>query len=355
MKRAIEAWQRFWFTPIDPIGLDGVRVLAGTLIFFWLAGFVGHQYGLFSLDGWFDRVAYREASSLPEDVRPIMSWSLLFLAPNAFLVNAIYFGSLVAVALFTLGIATRLTSILTWLVVASFTANPAIFSGGDVLLLILSLYLMVGYLFDGLGTYFTGGDERLSTGELFLGARGHRLFGNRGPARESVAANISLRLIQVHLAIVLFSSATHKLQSSLWWSGTAIWFPLHSPFSTSIDDVLASSPNANLIMIVISLMTYGVLAWELSFPFLMWRPAWRPIMLLGAALGWIGNVFVFGLPIFGPAIFIGCLAFLPAETWRAWIARLAAAIGRSPAAQPANNELVETRLRAADAHSKVLA
>lgn len=355
MKRGIEAWQRFWFTAVDPIGLDGVRVLAGSLIFCWLAAFAGHQYGFFSLDGWFDRVAYREASILPEEVRPIMSWSLLYLAPNAITLHVFFFASLITVALFTLGIATRLTSVLTWLIVASFTANPAIFHGGDVLLLILSLYLMVGYLLDGLGTYFADGEERLTAGELLFGARGHRIFGNRAAARPSVAANVTLRLIQIHLAIVLFSSGVHKLQSSLWWSGAALWFPLHPPFSTSIDDVLASAPNANLIMIVLSFCGYAMIAWEISFPFVMWRPSWRPIMLTGAALGWFGNVFVFGLPIFGPAIFIGCLAFLPAESWRSWVERLATAIGRSSATEPSKNDFVETRVRTADARSKVVA
>ena len=67
------------------------------------------------------------------------------LGNNRTLINAFYYSSLGVLALFTLGIATRLTAPLTWVVVCSFLSNPATLYEGDFLLVILAFYLMVGY------------------------------------------------------------------------------------------------------------------------------------------------------------------------------------------------------------------
>ena len=59
-----ETWSRFWFLPIDPIGLHGLRTFAGLLVLAWLLGFAGRHDALFGLEGWFDLQAYRESGSL---------------------------------------------------------------------------------------------------------------------------------------------------------------------------------------------------------------------------------------------------------------------------------------------------
>ena len=34
----IHSWVRFWFTPVDPVGLHAVRLLTGLLLLAWLQG-----------------------------------------------------------------------------------------------------------------------------------------------------------------------------------------------------------------------------------------------------------------------------------------------------------------------------
>lgn len=68
-------------------------------------------------------------------------------------------------------------------------------------------------------------------------------------------------------------------------------------------------------MFLLSMAAYATLAWQIGFPLYAWRPRWLPVLLGGAAAGWIGLAFIYKLPVLGPALFAGCLAFVPAETW----------------------------------------
>jgi hypothetical protein len=304
------SWVRFWFTPIDPTGLHVIRVLAGLLFLSWLLGFAGHVNELFGLQGWFDAQAYREAGrmTMPNGPPAPITWSLLYLCGNNdTLVTAFYWGSIAVLTLFTLGVATRITSVLTWLVVASFTANPAISYDADALLLILAFYLMFGYVLLG---QFHGG----------LGILG-RIFGGNswlGPKPPSLAANVTLRLLQVHFTIVIFVAGLHKLQSGDWWSGAALWYPLYPPFKATMNEVKAHAGHRDLYLVLISLGTYLVLAWQIGFPLFAWRRSWRLVLIGGAAIGWLGTAFIYQLPVFGPAFLIAALCFLTPDEWQ-WL------------------------------------
>ncbi|MCS6975914.1 MAG: hypothetical protein NZM31_02735 [Gemmatales bacterium] len=315
------AWVRFWFTPTDPTGLHALRLLTGLLVLTWLLGFAGQENALFGLRGWFDTQAYKDASRLPNTANmpaPI-TWSLVYLCgEDENLVTALYWSSVLVVALFTLGVATRITSVMTWLAVASFTANPAISYDGDVLLLMLTFYLMIGYVLLG----WWHGDLK-GMGRLIGGSKCLIL----GPSDKppSVAANVAVRLIQVHFAIIVVVSALHKLQSGDWWSGTALWYPLFPPFQTKLAEIREMAPRRDFYLVALSLATYAALLWQLAFPFFAWRPRWRIVLLGGAVVGWIGTAFVYKLPIFGPAYLIGALSYLTEDEWRfltGWLRRL---------------------------------
>src|SRR5262249_17843092 len=153
-------------------------------------------------------------------------WSILYLFPgNPGAVTAIYWASVAILVLFTVGLWPRVTAVLTWAVVASFTANPAIGFDADALLQIFAFYLMLGYLLLGQRDPDQSAAARLlgPSSALFFGPRGER------PPQPSVGANLALRLLQVHFAVVLVTSALAKTQSGDWWSGCAFWYPLHPP------------------------------------------------------------------------------------------------------------------------------
>jgi hypothetical protein len=305
----VRSWIAFWFTPVDPVGLHVLRVLAGLLFLAWLLPFAGHLDSLFGLHGWFDQKAYAEIDQMP-GLFPPVGWSLLYLrwvGANPGVLTAVYGVSLAVIALFTLGVAPRLTAVLTWVVVISFTANPALYYEGDVLLRVLAFYLMVGYLLLGLRST----DQPRAS--VLLGP----MWFLRGPWRwPSVGANLALRLLQVHVAIVIVASGLHKLQFGDWWGGVALWYALYPPLETTLAQARANAGQYEAYLTLLSLATYAVLVWQLGFPLYAWRPSWRFVLVGGALIGWLGTAFVYRLPLIGPAILIGCLGFLTPEEWR---------------------------------------
>jgi hypothetical protein len=326
---------RFWFTPADPVGLHAVRLLGGLLLLAWLLPFAGQLDSLFGTQGWFDQQAYTEAARFPDATPKPITWSVLYLCgSDARLLALAYWLSIGVLVLFTLGFASRLTAVLTWVVVASFTAHPAIDYDGDVLLLILSFYLMVGYLLFGQRS------RGLSPAERLLGGRASWLLG-RATVRPSLGANLALRLLQVHLALVLVTSGLHKLQFGAWWAGIALWFPLYPPFETTLAQAQEYTPYRESYLFVLSAAAYLVLAWQIGFPLFAWRRRWRPVLLGGAALGWLGTALVYRMPVVGPAVFIGCVSFVSPAGWHRLLARIPGLRGLAPTSPPTPEEWAE--------------
>jgi hypothetical protein len=318
----VHRWIRFWFTPVDAAGLHGLRLLAGLLFVFWLITLAGNQQALFSLSGWVDPRVYIEASRLQEPA----GWSVLYLFNSGWL-EAVYWGSIVLFVLFALGLWTRLTGLLTWVMVVSFSANPVTRAEADVLLVILAFYLMVGCLL--LGQW----SRPLLPAERVLGSSDTWLFG-RPEAPPSIAANFVLRLLQVHFALVVVVSGLHKLQLGDWWAGAAFWYPLHPPFETTAASIQKEAANRESVLSFLSLAQYLFLAWQLTFPLFAWRKAWRPLLLGGALVGWIGCLWIYRQPLFGPAYFLCCLSYLQPQEWRWLSGKLVEGLGRFTGRMP---------------------
>jgi hypothetical protein len=308
-------------------------LLTGILLLAWLLPLASDVQAFFGPQGWFDLPAYRAAGRLIEKVNKgetdpsegppkAIGWSPIYLFGfNASVVKCIYWGSVAVLALFTLGVATRWTSVLSWLVVVSFTANPAFDAEVDPLLIMLTLYLALGYLLLGLRNGGASWFERIlgRSDTILLGGA----FNRRDEATpRSIAANLALRLIQVHLAIVVVTSGLHKLQFGEWWSGSAFWYPLQPTLDLKREDLVEMTPNAANYLTMISIAAYATLAWQLFFPVIAWRRGLGRIILLGGALaGFIGSAYIYQAPLFGAAIAIGCVAFLT-ESELAGIGRL---------------------------------
>jgi hypothetical protein len=315
-------WQDFWFTPADPAGLHVTRILCGLLFAFWLLTYAGHVADFFGLGGWFDVQAYRETARMPGGPPAPFNWSLLYLVGHdEALLGATYWISIAVVLLFAAGVATRITSVLTWVVVVSFIANPAITYDADYLLVILAFYPMLGYLL-----YRQWSRPLTTVGRVLGPTEGGVLalpWFRRGdseadPAQPSYAANLAMRLLQVHFALIIFFAAVHKLQFGDWWAGVAAWYPMHPPLETSFQSIKTNYHQAQFYLFAMSLAQYLMLAWQLCFPLFAWRRGrWRVVLLGGSLLGWLGCLFVFRQPLFGPILVIASLSYLTPEEWRA--------------------------------------
>ncbi len=339
-------WRSFWLAPSAPLGLHWVRFLAGLLFLAWLLPLTGEREAFFGLGGWFDRAAIVEANRLPggPPVAP-GSWSLVYLCgADATRLTFLWWSSIAVLTLFTLGIATRVTAVLTWVIVVSFQANPALQYDADSLLAVLAFYLMLGYLL--LGQW----DGDLTLAERLLGPRGTSVFaalrrGPAAPASGSVAANLALRLLQVHFALAVVASGLHKLQFGDWWSGVAYWYPLHPPFEMDAKKLQAAKPGFMTTLVFLSLAQYVALAWQLTFPMFAFRRAWRWLLLGGAVVAWIGTVYIYRLPLFGPLYVVGCLSYLTPREWRGLTDMLLGLLPRSTAAPaPLDKTRIKTNI-----------
>jgi hypothetical protein len=117
---------------------------------------------------------------------------------------------LTAMFLFTIGFATRLTSVLTWVGVLSYIHRMPIFLYGvDSIMNVLVIYLMIGPS----GATFSV--DRLLE-KWWAKKKGKPV----PPVRPMVSANFALRLMQIQFCIIYMASGTSKLQGAAWWNGT---------------------------------------------------------------------------------------------------------------------------------------
>lgn len=312
-------WNRFWFRPVSPLGLHVIRLLTGLLVVGWLLGYATTYHELLGTDGWFDAEAYQAATRLPEDANVPTNWGHSLIPSSPMLLGIMYLGSLIVAVLFTLGIATRITAPLVWLVVVAFTSNPVLYYGGDAFLIVLTLYLAIGYIF--LDLVKNDGAVSLILGSSSAPAWRWKSASADLAAPTSVLANLILKLIQVHVAVIVFMSVLHKFQDPEWWAGDALWYHVYQPFATDVKSLLGQQGRMNGTLIFLSIATYATLIWQLTYPIQPITRQGRWIMLAGSLIGWAWCALIAGQPIYGPGILIGSLAALPANHWPTWILR----------------------------------
>jgi hypothetical protein len=227
-------------------------------------------------------------------------------------------------ALFTIGLWTRVTSIMALVVVISFAHRiPEALFGLDQINALLTLYLAIG-----------NSGQALSVDRWMARRRGAAAA---QPA-PSVSANLAQRLINVHMCVIYFFAGTAKLQGPAWWNGEAMWRAFSNLEYQSTDMTwLAWHPWLS------NLMTHVSVLWEISFCVLIWRPRWRPVMLAGAVVMHVGIGACLGMWTFGLIMLVGCASFLPNEAVRQFVAALVPGrIAATPAARPLRDSPRET-------------
>jgi len=227
------------------------------------------------------------------------------------------FGLLV-IALFTVGFCTRVTSVLTWLVVVGYIhrTNQILF-GMDTMMNILLVYLMVG-----------NSGAALSVDRLIARYRAVRASLRRSgtidaPTRAflatappSAGANLGIRLIQVHFCFIYLAAGLAKLKGQAWWSGFAFWDVMVNPEFTLMryhwfEDVVRAA--ASFKPLYYAVCAFGVwFTWglEITLPFLVWTRL-RPLMIWMAVLLHAGIGVLMGLNLFELLMMVMLLVFFP--------------------------------------------
>jgi hypothetical protein len=289
-----QAWRRFWLAPEDPIKVCLLRWLAGGMILYT------HLVWSIDLADFFSSTGWQSAELVRELQRDEWAASLWWLVGDSQL--WLFHLSCVAVLLmFWIGLFTRATSILTYLIVVSYANRaPLAMFGLDQINTLLALYLCLGPC-----------GAVLSVDSWRRRRRAKRQPAKRQPAkrlrplRPSPFARLSARLIQCHLCIIYFWAGIAKLQGESWWSGAALW-RVASNFEYQQAD-LTWIVHVPWLFQAVTLATW---AWEVSFPFLVWRPWLRPWMLLVGAGMHLGIGLFCGMWTFGLVMIFTYVAFL---------------------------------------------
>ncbi len=302
-------WNRFFFAPADPTALGLIRAAVG-LLAFWSLLVMG-----LDLDAYLGSGGWESAELAWSSLRPF-AWSFWFLVGDAWLRPA-WIGCLVVLLFFTLGIFSRTTSVLSWMIVVSTVRRaPAALFGFDQIVSMLLLYLAAtgasGQAF-ALDRYWRRWREAKRTIRAIPARYRKDGLGRAvepdtpGLPAATVSANLALRLIQIHLVMIYAIAGLAKLQGVSWWNGEAVWRMMATGEFVMFDFTpLARWPMA------LSALTHGSLALELVYPALIWPRLTRPIMLTGVACLHVGIAVVNpGLSEFALVMIAANLAFVP--------------------------------------------
>ncbi len=191
-------------------------------------------------------------------------FSLYLLSPSSLYQAAVFYIGLVVTIAFTVGYRPRISSILFYLFTWSlFQRNIFLLTGGDNFIYLVAFFL----IFADCGAHFSI--------DAISGRR-------RTEPRPFVAMvhNYAVLAIIIQLSLVYVTSAFYKVQGHLWQNGTAIYYILRlsefnlSPFARHFYDRKT----------VVSLLTWGTVIFEISWPFLIWNRRTKPFVVLGAVL-----------------------------------------------------------------------
>lgn len=301
-RRAVHGWDSFWFTPAQPHTLALIRILGGAMLFYthavWTIGltaFVGPH-------AWLNSQA---AALLNQGLNSRnYAFSYLYYVQSTALLWALHIAALVVFAMLTVGLFTRVTAVLAWIITLSYChrLTGSLF-GLDQINVFIATYLMIG-----------------ASGAVWSVDRWlARRRGAAAPVPPAVSTNIAIRLLQLHMCVIYLFGGIGKMRGEMWWDGSALWFAFASLEYQSLDMTWTVRHRW-----LLALLTHITVFWETFYGFLVWPRLTRPICLALAVLVHAGIGLTLGMPTFGLAMIVGNMAFLYPETVRAavtWLCR----------------------------------
>ncbi|MCR9197615.1 MAG: HTTM domain-containing protein [Planctomycetaceae bacterium] len=294
LRTAYQAWHNFWFRPADTLTLGIMRLLTGGMLVYNLL--------VWSLDlqAFFGSNGLQPAEVIKKFHGTGRGYSFLFYVTDEWLAT-VHWTCVAIAVMFCLGIGTRVTAILAWAITISYSQRvPVANFGLDQILGLLCMYLAIGPSGDSLSV------------DAWLRHRRVPLL----PRPPKASAQMTLRLIQIHVCVIYFWAGFAKLKGDSWWTGEAMWQVLANQEYQTMDLTwMASVPWLPY------LIAHITVAWEVFFCVLIWVPALRPLMLLMGTLMHVGIGAFMGMWTFGLIMTFAYFSFSAPEKWRRWMHR----------------------------------
>jgi hypothetical protein len=306
-KGLLKTLDDFWFGHGSPTALGVFRIVMGLLVLTNL---------LMILPDWEDW--FSEKGYTPSWIGAMYLWPQLPLTsdPNTLhvpridvlngltnpsLILGIYLATVVAAFLTTVGLWTRISSILLAVgLVSMHHRNALILHGGDTVMRVMVLYVAIA-----------------PSGASCSLDRLIRLWKGRdsgAPVRVSLWPQ---RLIMYNMALIYFTTTWLKWFGSLWKDGTATYYParLAEFFRFPYPDFMREPP-------VVQISTYGTLVVEFALATLVfYRPLRKWVLLSGIMLhGYIE--YTMNIPLFSYLMVSMYICFYDGEEISAWFQQL---------------------------------
>jgi hypothetical protein len=212
-------------------------------------------------------------------------WTLFAWAPDSHALPAVVLTLLVVSALALLvGAAPRPAAVVLFVMVVSLHhRNPLVLNSGDRLFSILAGLMP-----------FLPIDRRWALWPV--------------PRPRAQSAPIwSIRLVQLQIAYVYWSSAFAKLENERWRSGWALRDVLASPVFAEWPTYLDSWP-------LVAALTWGTLLFELAFPVLIWSRRLRLWVIAAGVLFHLGIDLTMTIPMFSAVMIVSYAVFFEDDT-----------------------------------------
>ena len=127
---------------------------------------------------------------------------------------------------------------------------------------------------------------------------------------------VGLRLMQIQICISYAMTGLEKLKGASWWEGSAVWYVMgnqqlvHRDFSFFYN-----------VPMVVALMTFSVLLFEIYFPIAIWQKRLRPLWVIFGITFHLFTSFFMGIFYFGLIMMVSYLVWLrkediPTVCWR---------------------------------------
>lgn len=129
---------------------------------------------------------------------------------------------------------------------------------------------------------------------------------------QSMISNFALLICRIQLALIYLLSGFDKLTSEAWRSGDAMYSIINLEYFSNPALEFHFSES------MCAVLAWGVILFELGFPFLIWFRRFRiPILAMGVCFH-IGIIFFLSLPDFGVIMIVTYLLFLPESVSGKW-------------------------------------
>jgi hypothetical protein len=283
VNHAYAGWCRFFFQAdaVEPLRL--FRFCLGILLLVaYIVRAIDNEF-YFGANGVLD--IEKMIGSFPMKYR----WSLLLWSPG----NAMLWGStivfLISLLTMALGYFPRVSALIAYFLHVSFMhRNMSIVYGLDMISTFFLFYLI-----------FAKTDAPPT----------------RKEAWSTMLTSMALRLCQIQVCVIYAYSGWEKLKGLSWWKGEAIWTVFaNAQIARWHMNWIATFP------LVITLLTYMTLLWEMYFPALIWSKKLRPWILVGGVGLHLGIGVVVFIPYFSALMIISYIGFLTPDESK-WVLR----------------------------------